>query len=497
MAKVDYVKINNTIRYIQNVAYLSELPVATENSADLVSVANTLYVKKVENGTYSYTTVGGGNGGSAEPIIKTPEQTEIGMTIAFTDEELTQIQSNLGTVVKVDMGGEYLPLSPAYSRLSMETMQPQLILCCEIVEYNMWYKFTPTDDPLVFAFNPNDMSNPFSGGGNPTDTAYQFFQVNLTDYDTTENEFIPVGTTLGLLDVVNVSIPDCRKIVLSAYSVQAIKQIMTQFSLSTPPVLDDISIADFDCATKRYLDYQEYMTMPVVIVPSFVDDEEELANGIKNGTYSFSNTGYEEDETSITIFTYKGVYGGLEYTLEARPLYQKLSSGNSYSQTDLYAIVVANVSKGNTYIQNNDLSSVEDCKNILNGNYASVYYTANNPFLGNIVYKSSDSYVCEVFGDFTNSNVNGYTGVFKTYLNCVYNANTNTVSYEQYQNVASSVIANPKSGELNNATSGGNLTQLLVNNKVYDIASGGGSTGGGSNIQVVEVDSDTIDLIIS
>lgn len=62
---IDSIKIGNTIKYIQNVAYLSELPVANENSADLVSVNNELYVKQVNGATYTYAKVGGGGSGTA------------------------------------------------------------------------------------------------------------------------------------------------------------------------------------------------------------------------------------------------------------------------------------------------------------------------------------------------------------------------------------------------------------------------------------------------
>lgn len=469
MAKIDWLKVNKTLKYIQNIAYLPALPTANEDSADFVSVNNVLYAKQVNNGVYSYAEVGGG--GSAEPIIKTLEQTDTGMLITFTEAELAQIQNNLGTVVKLDMGGAYLPLSPSYSRMDMEAMQPKLILCCELVGMGVWYRFEPTDNPLIFAFNQSDMSNPFSGGGNATDTAYQFISVNLSEYDTEYGEFIPIGTSLGVLD--GGSAPDSRKIVLCEGDIEEIKTLMQFYGLSAPIVEDDMSIADFKCATTITLNPQEYMTVPLVVVNEFVNDSEELADLIKNGTYSINPTGYKVDRTDITIFTYKGIYGGLEYTLEARPLYQKLSSSNSYTKANLYVLVVANVGKGTTYIQLNDISSVEDCVNILNGDYTSVRYRTNNDLFGNIVYKTRNTYVCELFGDFTGSDTTGYVGVLKTYVSCTYDKTNNTVGYNYYNNWSSSVIANPTSGTTNNATSGGTLTQLLVNDKVYDIPSGG------------------------
>ena len=77
------------------------------------------------------------SGGAVEPIIKVVEQSENGMTITFTETELEQINNNLGTVVKADIDGGYLPLSPAYPCLVTETMQTKLILCCKIVEMDM------------------------------------------------------------------------------------------------------------------------------------------------------------------------------------------------------------------------------------------------------------------------------------------------------------------------------------------------------------------------
>lgn len=71
MAKINYVKINDTINYIENVAYLSELPIANSDSADFVSVNNELYVKQVNGTTYNYAKVGGSGG------LKVVEITEI------------------------------------------------------------------------------------------------------------------------------------------------------------------------------------------------------------------------------------------------------------------------------------------------------------------------------------------------------------------------------------------------------------------------------------
>lgn len=92
MAKVDYVKINNTINYIQNVAYLSELPVANENSADFVSVNNELYVKQVNGTTYTYAKVGGSGGTEAiEKTIDPNGGEPLVFTEDFTQEEFDKL----------------------------------------------------------------------------------------------------------------------------------------------------------------------------------------------------------------------------------------------------------------------------------------------------------------------------------------------------------------------------------------------------------------------
>ena len=64
MSKINYIEINKTKRFIENVAYLQALPVANADSEDFVSVNNVLYVKQVNNGVYSYAEIGGGSGGS-------------------------------------------------------------------------------------------------------------------------------------------------------------------------------------------------------------------------------------------------------------------------------------------------------------------------------------------------------------------------------------------------------------------------------------------------
>ena len=51
---------------IQNISYLNELPTASEDSADLVSVNNELYVKQVNGATYTYAKVGGSTNISVE-----------------------------------------------------------------------------------------------------------------------------------------------------------------------------------------------------------------------------------------------------------------------------------------------------------------------------------------------------------------------------------------------------------------------------------------------
>ena len=103
MAKVDYVKINNTIKYIQNVAYLSELPVANENSADFVSVNNELYVKQVNGTTYTYAKVGGSGGGAViiERTIIEKGSDYLVFAEQLTQEEFNTIANNDNVIIAV------------------------------------------------------------------------------------------------------------------------------------------------------------------------------------------------------------------------------------------------------------------------------------------------------------------------------------------------------------------------------------------------------------
>lgn len=62
MAKINYIQINNTKKYIENVAYLTALPVATQDGPDFVSVNNELYVKQTFPDGFGYEKVGIGGG---------------------------------------------------------------------------------------------------------------------------------------------------------------------------------------------------------------------------------------------------------------------------------------------------------------------------------------------------------------------------------------------------------------------------------------------------
>ena len=109
MAKVDYVKINNTIKYIQNIAYLSELPTANADSADFVSINNVLYAKQVNNGVYSYAEIGGGGGATIiEKETTINEETSMPNfdTLTFTSEELTKMQED-NVVLKISIPDVY------------------------------------------------------------------------------------------------------------------------------------------------------------------------------------------------------------------------------------------------------------------------------------------------------------------------------------------------------------------------------------------------------
>ena len=120
MAKINHITIKDVTRYLETIAYLPELPTATEDSADLVSVNNTLYVKQVTDGVYSYGTIqaGGGNVPSGDGItvitIELPSDdtlnsfaTELSSngsfeyTFSLTEEQETLLVSNPYTIIKL------------------------------------------------------------------------------------------------------------------------------------------------------------------------------------------------------------------------------------------------------------------------------------------------------------------------------------------------------------------------------------------------------------
>lgn len=122
MAKINHITIKDVTRYLETIAYLPELPTATEDSADLVSVNNTLYVKQVTNGVYSYGTIqaGGGNvpSGDGVPVIEiqVPMDGESGIIqiaddimnhgaggypLSITEEQQTLLTSNPYSIIKL------------------------------------------------------------------------------------------------------------------------------------------------------------------------------------------------------------------------------------------------------------------------------------------------------------------------------------------------------------------------------------------------------------
>lgn len=106
MAKINHITIKDVTRYLETIAYLPELPTATEDSADLVSVNNTLYVKQVTNGVYSYGTIqaGGGNVPSGDVIdinvnledidVESIPELAYGMLLPLDETTLAALQTN-------------------------------------------------------------------------------------------------------------------------------------------------------------------------------------------------------------------------------------------------------------------------------------------------------------------------------------------------------------------------------------------------------------------
>lgn len=205
--------------------------VINNSGTDTSEIANTIAANPSAEGTESlnkikigdvvYTIAGSDSSAdnSLQPIYKEMVETEDGFPqIVFTEDELTQIKNNLGTVVNMNADGMYLPLVPAYSKLNMDTGTPDLILCCQVfseaADMSMWYKFKATDDPLVFALDLSDVSNPFAENTGTSDIGVQFIACDLSDIDTTEKEFLPINTVFGLLETNPMGEYDSRPLVL-------------------------------------------------------------------------------------------------------------------------------------------------------------------------------------------------------------------------------------------------------------------------------------------
>lgn len=104
MAKINHITIKDVTRYLETIAYLPELPTATEDSADLVSVNNTLYVKQVTDGVYSYGTIQAGGAPTGDAIdinvnledisVESALDTGYLTTLPLDETTLTALQTN-------------------------------------------------------------------------------------------------------------------------------------------------------------------------------------------------------------------------------------------------------------------------------------------------------------------------------------------------------------------------------------------------------------------
>ena len=82
---------------------------------------------------------------------------------------------------------------------------------------------------------------------------------------------------------------------------------------------------------------------------------------------------------------------------------------------------------------------------------------------------------------------NGYDGVCKTYIRFNYDEDADTVTYNYYNNYASTVIGNPDEDHTNGITeTSEELQTLLINNKLYSIPSGGSGEGGINIVPITE-----------
>ena len=379
---------------------------------------------KVAGVTYSLPSGGSGEGGSLEPIIKEVIEGEDSIYFTLTEEEFARIANNLGTVVNLDLGGAYLPLAPTYFTMSMTTMQTQFILCCEIVELNGWYKFEPTAaDPLTFVWNAADMSSPFGGSSS-------------------SNNFI----------VLKEYTPGAQG---SGSWVDAIESFTGTLSYDT---YRDCVVNNTDLKITSNIDTIDgYETLACF----------KLSSNIPHDSHHHS---------------WNCIINNNLYTLH-------FTGGWSTGSTLNWYITKQSIPAIYTYTES--LTSVTDFNNVIQNNCTHVYLEDTgyeSPWV--IVSKNDNSYICELTTGFmspASTDENGYDGVCKTYIRFNYDATSGTVTYNYYNNYASTVMGNPDEDHTNGITEVSEpLETLLINNKLYSIPSGGSGEGGINIVPITE-----------
>ena len=424
--------------------------VINNSGTDTTEIANTIAanpsaeatesLNKIKIGDVVYTIEGSGSSAdnSIQPIYKEMIETEDGFPqIVFTEEELTQIKNNLGTVVNMDAGGMYLPLVPAYSKLNMDTGTPDLILCCQVFSeaagMSMWYKFKATDNPLIFALDLSDVSSPFAENANTNhDLGVQFITCDLSDINPTEKEFLPINTVFGLLETNPMGEYDNRPLVLfngDSATIEELTEMMKVYGWQVLTDNENLSIANFSCRIEIPGSY-DTIQLPSVMTSSELDDET-LKEGIIHGEYTIDPFGMTVSNTDIPVLIYKGSYGEVEYIIEARPLYHKWQSGTSNfsSQTSLYALILTKINSSNGsnntyYFTGDPTTSVEDFNNIVAGDYSHVDL---NGSAWTIMYKDANSLIAETVAGILAPNTT-YGTVLKAYS--YWKKNNNALSFQ-------------------------------------------------------------------
>lgn len=231
-----------------------------------------------------------------------------------------------------------------------------------------------------------------------------------------------------------------------------------------------MSTASFAASQDIYNGYPVYERYPQVVLTEDLEDSD-LAMAIRNGEYTVDVTGYVPSSgSSYTVLTYRGSYNGIDYILEARPLFKVV--GNSSTRTYLYVLFVKTATRGAVYYYSGDIDSLEDFNNVVSNQYTHVCFKDSGPM--RILSQSDNLYTLSAALDFIGGPIDtdelGHYNGYMTHCIQMY-CFQNTVTPTHYYGLLNTVLPNIKVGDehTGGCVDGGTLETLLINNTVYAI----------------------------